>query len=159
MPWLFCRSVSCAVCQDLSLHIWSSESGSLLYKSQCFSSTVTHLASSKNSVFTVTADCKVDLWTRHVNLLASVAVPLMSSFLYVFRSHGYGCWKWQSLGSVEWMLRSSSDTNATVSRTSITGAEVPTVSMSDNRHFICDSLEGTWYEEESIKLLLIKVYL
>ncbi|XP_055332614.1 protein HIRA-like [Paramacrobiotus metropolitanus] len=115
------ENVCCTICQDHSLNVWSSDSGSLL-ASHFLSAAGVQLACSKNAILVITADAKVDMWKR----------------LHVFER-----WRRQSLGSIEWMLRSPGGI-VNVVNTNVTETEVPVVTLSDHRCFICDISDLTW---------------
>ncbi|GAU94240.1 hypothetical protein RvY_06051 [Ramazzottius varieornatus] len=125
--------ISVAVCEDRSLSIWCSESGTLLSRTQCLTSPAAFLACSKNSLLVVTTDCKVDLWTS---------------------KHVRGTWKRRSLGSVEWMLRTPGSLGLTISEVDLTSTDVPAIALSDQRYFVCDLSDNSWLvaHDESIRL-------
>ncbi|OQV24613.1 Protein HIRA [Hypsibius exemplaris] len=117
--------VAAAICRDHSLHIWCSESGSLLSKTQCLTAQGGHMACSNESVFVITVDCRADVWARN---------------------HKHGPWKRITLGTIDWMLRLTrgSPEPLSILEVGLTSTGIPVVTLSDQRLFVCDMHDVTW---------------
>lgn len=73
-----------------------------------------------------------------------------ASFVFVGSKHVRGTWKRRSLGSVEWMLRTPGSLGLTISEVDLTSTDVPVIALSDQRYFVCDLSDISWYDQSFV---------